>query len=384
MAAFALTACGSDDSLPGNAVARVGDETIRKSELDKWMRIAVLSFASQGQPPTAPAPKVTVPDPPDFKQCIADKRKSLPKSGQGLPAAAQLKKQCSDEFKSLREEMTSFLISNQWFTGEAADLDVKVSDKELNTQITQARSSLPKGTDFEKFLAKSGQTPADFRLRVRISLLQNAIREKVSKDTAKVTPAAIKTYYEKNRKQFAQPERRDLRVVLTGAKAADKAKAEAAKSALQAGQSWKSVAKRYSTDAATKDKGGALPNVTKGPQDPALDKAVFAAKRGTLVGPIKTQLGYYVFQVQRILPPKQQTLKEATPTIRQVLTAENQNKVGKAYDDKFKKKWKGRTKCREDFEVPLCDGVPEPKQTTPQGAPPAQGQQAPPQQAPAG
>jgi foldase protein PrsA len=107
-----------------------------------------------------------------------------------------------------------------------------------------------------------------------------------------------------------------------------------------------------------------------------------------LTGPIKVQFGYYVFKVQKIVPAKQQTLKESQPAIKQELTASTQ----KAADDKFnadlRKKWKADTNCRKGFVMDQCKNFKAPKTaTTAAGqvqAPPAQAPpaQAPPAQAP--
>ena len=41
-------------------------------------------------------------------------------------------------------------------------------------------------------------------------------------------------------------------------------------------------------------------------------EAVFAAKKGNVEGPVKTQFGWYVFEVEKITPASQQSLEEAT------------------------------------------------------------------------
>ena len=119
----------------------------------------------------------------------------------------------------------------------------------------------------------------------------------MTKGKDKVTDAQIEAYYNKNKSRFSSPERRDLRIVLTK----DKAKAAAGQEGARLRASrWKSVAKKYSVDQASKTKGGALPGVAKGQQEPAFDKAIFAAKKGKLTGPVKTQFGWYVFDVSKI------------------------------------------------------------------------------------
>ena len=80
------------------------------------------------------------------------------------------------------------------------------------------------------------------------------------------------------------------------------AQANAAKAAIQKGQAWSVVAKKYSIDP-SKSTGGALNGVTAGQQDSALSKAAFAASPNTLIGPIKSQFGYYLIGSPRSTRP---------------------------------------------------------------------------------
>jgi foldase protein PrsA len=203
-------------------------------------------------------------------------------------------------------------------------------------------------------------TQQDILFRVRLDTLSNKLREKVTKGKDKVTDAQIAAYYNKNKARFSSPERRDLRIVLTK----DKAKAAQAKKALDSGQSWKSVAKKYSVDQASKSKGGALPGVAKGQQEPAFDKAIFAAKKGKLTGPVKTQFGWYVFDVTKVTPTKQQTLDESKTSIKQILASQNQQAALKKFGDDYRNRYKKETDCRKGYVVDDCKNAPKKKATT--------------------
>ncbi|HEV2062736.1 MAG TPA: peptidyl-prolyl cis-trans isomerase, partial [Solirubrobacteraceae bacterium] len=382
LSALALSACGGDN-VPGNAVAKVGDETIPKSTFDHWMRIAAIS--SQGPAPEGEAaPKVNIPQPPDFTACIAEKKKTAPKppKGQPQPTDDQFKAQCRQEYEGLRDQVMQLLIQEKWVRGEAEDQGVTVTDAEVRKAFEeQKKQSFPKEGDYEKFLKTSGFTEQDILFRVRLEQLSNKLREKVIKGKDQVSEEQIKQYYEKNKERFAQPERRDLRIVLTKTEE----RAQEAKRALQNGQSWKQVAKKYSIDQASKNQGGTLLAVAKGQQEPSLDKAVFAAEKGELQGPVKTQFGYYVFQVQQVTPASQQTLEQAKATIRGILQSENQQKALDSFIKDFQEKWKEKTQCRSGYVTQDCDNAPKPKETStvPPGAVPQQGAgQAPPQGAP--
>src|SRR3954447_6937158 len=215
-----VAACGG---VPGNAVATVDGESIEKKQFDHWMTIAAKSGGQQA---------AQIPQPPNFTACVANKRKTLPKQAKGQPKVtdAQLKTQCKQEYGALRDQVLQLLISFQWIQGEADDLGVKATDAEVKKQFdTQKKASFPKDADFQKFLKDSGQSLKDILLRVRLDVLSNKIREKVTKGKDKVTDAAISKYYDANKQRFAQPERRDLQVVLTKTKA----KADVARKAIE-------------------------------------------------------------------------------------------------------------------------------------------------------
>ncbi len=382
--AAVLTACG--DSVPGNAVARVGDNLIKESTFKHWLGVA----ARSSRPPGSTG-VVVVPDPPGFANCIAAKRQTAPKPGKGQPAPtdAQFKAQCNQEYAGERDQVMQFLIQSQWVEGEGNDLGVKVSDSEVRTSFArQKKQSFPTDQQYQQFLKSSGMSEKDILMRVKLDLLSSKIRKKVTKGKDKVTDTQIADYYNKNRQRFAQPERRSLNVVLTRTRP----RALQALAALRSGQKFPAVAKRFSVDQASKAAGGKLPNVTPGQQEKSFDTAIFRATKGRVVGPVRTQFGFYVFQVTAVTPASQQSLAQAKPTIRQLLAQQGQQKALNSFVKDFQKKWKDRTNCRKGFVIQLCKNAPKPTQTStvPPGAVPQQGggaqqgtpQQTPPQQAP--
>ena len=351
--------CGG---LPGNAVAEVDGNTIEKDQFDHWLNVAA---KASGQP------GATVPDPPEFTKCIAQKRKTTPKPAKGQPKTTdqQLKDQCKQEYDTLRDQVLQLLVSFEWIEGEAQEKGIKVTDAEVKKSFEQQKKqSFPKEADYEKFLKDYGQTEQDVMQRVKLDLLSNKIRDKVIKGKDKVTDAQIEDFYNKNKERFAQPERRDLRIVLTKGEA----KARQAKAALDGGQSWKTVAKRYSIDEASKSQGGRLPAQAKGTLEKALDEAVFKAKKGVITGPVKTQFGYYVFEVEKIQKASQQTLEQAKETIRQTLQSQNQQKALDAFVKEFQEKWKERTECRDGYVTQQCKNAPKPTPTPSAATPPTQ------------
>ncbi len=333
--------------VPGDAVAVVKGDAIEKAQFDKTIKI----FYSQSQPNSNGAP--VMPDPPSFTKCVANKRKTAPKKTKD----SDLKKQCKDEYETAKDQVLTSLIQSRWYELEAEDRGVKISDLEVNQRFVPLKQQVfPKDADYKKFLKTTGQTEADLKKLVKNQMIQEKIREKVSKET-KPTAKDIEAYYKKNKAQFGQPATRDLLVVFNS----KKAKTDAAVAELKSGKAFAAVAKKYSQDSASKDQGGKFPGVTKGQFESGLDKAVFGAKKGVLVGPIKTQFGYYVFKVTKDTPAKKQSLQEATPQIKQQLTSESQQKSYDNFQKEFNEKWKKKTKCADGFIIDLCKNAPKKK-----------------------
>jgi foldase protein PrsA len=350
LSALAFSACGND--VPSGAVAKVGDETITQDEFDKWLKTA-----AQGQ---AQGGTAAVPDPPSFEKCVAAKKKQPLPKGQQKPSDATLKKQCETEFDTLKTEVMQFLIQAAWVEQEAADQDVKVSDKEIKQSFEdQKKQAFPTDKAYQDFLKTSGMSEEDILFRVKLDQLQQKLTEKITQSATKVSEQDISEYYEKNKQRFAQPERRDLLVVLT--KTEDKAKQ--AKAALEDGDSFKQVAKQYSIDEASKAQGGKLAAVTKGQQEKAFDDAIFSAKKGELVGPIETQFGWYVFEVDKVTAASQQSLEESKEAIKNLLRSQGQQKALDKWIKSFREEYKDKTECADDYRIAECNNAPEEKKT---------------------
>jgi foldase protein PrsA len=350
--AAVIAGCGND--LPPGAVAKVGGTTITQDEFDKWLSTAVKGQAQGGT--------AAVPDPPSYTKCVAAKKKTpSPESGQGKQTDSALKKQCKSEYDTLKKEVMQFLIQAQWVEQEADKQNIKVSDKTVQKALEdQKKQAFPNEKAYQKFLQTSGMSESDILFRVKLDQLQQKLTQKITEDSKKVSDPDISAYYDKNKKRFAQPERRDLLVVLTKTKA----KADAAKKALDSGQSWSTVVKQYSIDEASKAQGGKLPAVAKGQQDKALDNAVFAAKKGKVEGPVKTQFGWYVFQVTKITAASQQSLEQSKETIKNLLRSERQQKTLDEWIKDFRESYKNKTHCADDFRVAECDNAPKEKTDT--------------------
>lgn len=328
--------------VPDNAVASVDGNAIPITEFNKTLKI---NAAQTGG---------VVPDPPNYTKCIANKKKSSPKL-----STSALKTACEKDWETSKTSIMTSLVQQKWFELEAQDRGIKVSDAEVKARFAQLKQqSFPKDADYQKFLKQYGQTEADLLKLVKASMIQEKVQSKVTEIPTPST-GQVEDEYNKNKSKYATPASRDLNLVFNSSKA----KADAAKQALDSGESWSSVAKQYSQDSVSKGNGGKFPGVTKGQFPKPLDGEVFKAQKGTIVGPIKTQYGYYVFEVTKATPGKQQSLAQAKQQIQSSLQQQAQQKAQTNFQTEFTDKWRKKTKCAEDFKVPaVCGNTKKPKE----------------------
>jgi foldase protein PrsA len=313
--------------------------------------------AAKSQAAQSPGQPVIVPnDPPNFSACVAQVRKDIPSLAK--TKTATLKADCKQLFTSLSSQVMDFLIKAYWYQAQAAKLGIKVSDAQVQKAFSVAKGQqFQTAAQYQAFLTSTGQTQQDILYRFRINQIYTKL---LAKQNTTVTQAQIQAYYNSHKSQFGTPQTRDIRIVLTKTSAA----ADAAKAALQHGQSWATVAKKYSTDSATKNSGGLLLGVIKGQQDAALDKLAFSASQGQLLGPVKGQFGYYLAEVVKIHPASQQSLAKATPLIKQTLTGQRQNTAQTRVDSAAKKAWLSKTTCRSQYSMADCSGYKAPSSSS--------------------
>jgi foldase protein PrsA len=227
-------------------------------------------------------------------------------------------------------------------------LAAEAVDRELAASI---RDTFGNESAFRRYLRETRQTAADNKRRVRLHLLSDMIREQViAPVAASVTEADVDEYIAANGHERV-PERRDIRIVVTKRRAT----AVQARRELLRGRSWRSVARRYSIDAASRSRGGRLPDQARGTLERRLDRAVFRAPRGRIRGPVRTRFGFWVFRVSRIEP--EHFLPEAVSRRiihRRLVTHAEQTELERFVDAYFTK-WKSRTVCAEEFRAsPSC------------------------------
>ncbi|POH10643.1 peptidylprolyl isomerase [Fructilactobacillus sanfranciscensis] len=160
----------------------------------------------------------------------------------------------------------------------------KVKKSEVNNQLKQYKSQY--GSEFSAMLQQQGMTESQLKGSIRDNLLlKQAVLAKTS-FTDKDLQKQFKSY--------------EPKVTVKAITVKDKDTAQTVISELQNGKKFDTLAKKYSTDDTTKNKGGLLPpfDNTSTSVDSKVKKSAFSLKNGQYTTePVKTDAGYEVIEM---------------------------------------------------------------------------------------
>ena len=129
-----------------------------------------------------------------------------------------------------------------------------------------------------------------------------------------VTEEGLRQYYEQVApERFQDPERRRARHILIESgtdDAAAKKKADDVFAQAKAGADFAKLATQYSDDPGSKAQGGELGWATRESFVKPFADALFAMQVGEVKGPVKTQFGYHVIQLEEVQAPHQRSFDE--------------------------------------------------------------------------
>ena len=194
------------------------------------------------------------------------------------------------------------LVQQKLVDQYAAEKKITVSDDEIAKKEDEIKAKYPPG-QFEQILKQQGLTEAD----VHNILRQTIIIEKAVDPQIKVSDTDIKAYFDKNRALLDKPEQVRARHILV----ADLKTANEVEAKLKAGGDFAALAKQYSTDPSTKDKGGELGFFGKGQMVPSFQAAAFASPINAITAPVKSPFGYHIIQVEEKKPAIKATVASA-------------------------------------------------------------------------
>ncbi|MFS8651773.1 MAG: peptidylprolyl isomerase [Caldibacillus sp.] len=228
-----------------------------------------------------------------------------------------------DGEKITKEELTDRLISlygekvlNQLIVNKMIEIDaekqgIEVSEDELNEELDKYYSMYGGEENFASFLEMSGFKLEDFKDDVKLSLLLDQILE----ERIEISDEEMKEYFEENKEDFAQEEQVEASHILVE----DKETAFEVINKLNNGADFAELAKEYSIDEKTKDKGGELGYFGKGEMVKEFEEEVFAMEVNTISKPVETQYGFHVIKKTDHKPYQEANFEDVKEEVRQAI-----------------------------------------------------------------
>jgi parvulin-like peptidyl-prolyl isomerase len=241
----------------------------------------------------------------------------------------------------IKENILKQMISDELMNQAIKKEGVALSDEELNAAVDEYKKRFNTEEQFAKYLEHSKITMEDIKERVKSQKLQEKLLEKLGLYT--VTDEEAKDYYSKNERFYTEKEKIKASQILVKCaeeptkeeEAAAKKKIKEIQAALKK-EDFAEVAKKFSDDDVTKEKGGDLGIVIRGTKPKEFEDAAFALNAGQVTAnPVKTKTGYLLIKVFEKTPEAKKPFEEVKNDIIRSLKSTKFFKSKRDYIDKL-------------------------------------------------
>jgi parvulin-like peptidyl-prolyl isomerase len=309
LAAVLVAGCGGGSkSVPADAVAVVGGDTVTKSQFN---------FLLDGA-----------------KRTYKARKTAFPKAG-------------TTAYKSLQDQAMQYLVQQAELEQKAKGLGVVITDKDVDARLKQIKKQYFGGseTKYQAQLKSQGLTEPQIKQDLRSQILSEKLYAKVTSDV-KVTDADIKKYYTEHKSDYSQAESRDVRHILVN----NKKLADSLYTQLKGGADFAKLAKKFSKDPGSAANGGKL-TVSKGQTVAAFDKEAFALKTNEISKPVHTQYGWHIIQaLSAVKGAKQTPLASVKASIKQQLAQTKKTDAMNKWVADVKKEFKSKIRYQAGYE----------------------------------
>lgn len=263
-----------------------------------------------------------------------------------------------DEMNRLEQQVLDRLIQIQILMGKATDSD-KAAGKEICTKrIDAIRTRAGSDEALNRQLISVGTTQADLKAKMTEESTAQVVLERELK--INVTEDDVKKFYDDNPSKFEQPETVRASHILIGTrdpntnkdlsdeqKAAKKKKAEDILKRARAGEDFAKLAKEYSEDPGSKDKGGEY-TFARGQMVPEFEAAAFSLKTNEISDIVTTQYGYHIIKLSEKIPAKKVELAKVASDVKDYLKQQQMQKRQQELQDYLEK-------IKKDSAVEIMD-----------------------------
>ncbi|MCQ6569242.1 peptidylprolyl isomerase PrsA [Bacillus mycoides] len=188
-----------------------------------------------------------------------------------------------EEFYNQMKTQAGKQVLNNMVMEKVLIKNYKVDEKEVDKKFDEMKKQV--GDQFDTLMKQQGLKEETVKNGVRASLAQEQAIEK--------------TITDKELKENYKPEIKASHILVK-----DEATAKKVKEELGQGKSFEDLAKQYSEDTGSKEKGGDLGYFTAGKMVKEFEDAAYKMKKDEVSEPVKSQFGYHIIKVTDIKEQK--------------------------------------------------------------------------------
>lgn len=245
----------------------------------------------------------------------------------------------ADQVKKIKTQALNLLVEEKVMGKKAEELGIVPTQEEVDTEVKKYMDSLKEklgGEDaFNKAIEDAGMNLDDYTAKLTESMKNQLTSTKVTDEMFKdinITDEDMKTYYEENKDNFGEANVAHILI-------SDEAKAKEVRERAVNGEDFAALAKEFSEDPGSKDKGGdcgVIPyNSTQYVKE--FVDGFKNLKEGEISEPVKSKFGYHIIKATNV---KQKTFDESKDSIKTTLENQKKKEVYENTIDQWKKDYK--------------------------------------------
>ena len=264
---------------------------------------------------------------------------------------------------TIARDLVKAAAAQELIVQKAKSLGISISEEQVNSQFKNVEDQFPSHQAFLTALAFQHMSVDALKEKIQRTLLEDELMRREIAPKVEVSDEDVEKYYNDNKAQFIKPvlyraSHIHIATLKPSATAEDEASRKKAErltkmineeakekissilKKVKAGDDFAELAKLFSEDDASKDKGGQLGDLHPDSTLPEIAEEMVKLKEGSTSGIIKSQFGFHILKLDEIIPSQLIPMADVKTDIMNHLLKAKTRHLFKAYLADLEKKAK--------------------------------------------
>ncbi len=267
----------------------------------------------------------------------------------------------SKQEKMLVAKIIDSEVTRELVFQNAKEAGTSFESKEIDDSFQVLRKQYPTEKAWKRVLESRGINEKILKHSIEMDLMARKFLEAKVQGKVKITDAQVKSFFDQNQSRFKRPESFRSQHIFVAYVPAEqrmkmkleelKANAESLRDAarvrmekiikeVKGGGDFSELAKKYSEDAGSAEKGGDLGFVYRGMLDKPYDAAVSKMKPGEISDVVASPYGFHVIKLNEIKPSEMAKFEDVKGSVQNHLFTEEAKKIVSSHINVMRKKAK--------------------------------------------